>query len=75
MSEQEEISSGATKDKLQGLWLSVLNSFVVAMGADKPPTSEMMNCIRLFLKDNGVQKDVSLPKGLEALSDLALPFQ
>ena len=67
MSSRLDIHGPASRDKLERLWVSLLDAFSTAMAAEKMPGGELMSCIRLFVRDNSVKPTADQVQQLQAL--------
>jgi hypothetical protein len=52
----EKIESPASRERLEALWLNLLTVLESSIKADQGISVEMLNCARLFLKDNNNSK-------------------
>jgi hypothetical protein len=67
MSEVQDIQSPTTRERLEKLWLSLLGVFESELQSEKPQSTEMLNCGRLFLKDQNVKAPKDQQERLQEL--------
>lgn len=61
------INGPASRDKLQKLWVALLDAFEAAMSTEEVPSPEMMSCVRMFVRDNRVKPDKDHVERLQVL--------
>jgi hypothetical protein len=66
----ETIESPASRERLEALWLNLLTVLESSIKADQGVSTEMLNCVRLFLKDNNSKPTPEQREQLQALHGL-----